>query len=127
MVLLDELIYWAEGEAACTLRVREGTPFVHEGRIEGCATLEHMAQCVAACLGYEALRGGGGVRVGMIIACKRFELFVPHLAVHDEAVVRAKRIRGNDTLSHFECRLERGDELVATAVLTLFHGERPPE
>jgi predicted hotdog family 3-hydroxylacyl-ACP dehydratase len=127
MVLLDELTHWAEGEAVCTLRIREGTPFVRDGRVDGCTTIEHMAQCVAACLGYEALRGGQGVRVGMIIACKRFELFVPHLSVGDELLVRAKRIRGNDTLSHFDCTLERGSERVACAVLTLFHGERPPE
>lgn len=127
MVLLDTLDHWAPGEASCSLQIREGTPFVEQGRVEGATTLEHMAQCVAACLGYEALLGGDGVRVGMIIGCKRFELHAPYLYVGDGATVHARRIRGNETLSHFDCRLDRGGEVFATAVLTLFHGDKPPE
>jgi predicted hotdog family 3-hydroxylacyl-ACP dehydratase len=133
MVLLDALTAWAPGRAECAMVVREQAPFVTGGVLHVPATLEHMAQAVAACLGYEAFRGGAGVRVGMIIACKRFEAHRPTLAVGDALRIRAERIRGNDTLSHFACEVRRVDprddaveEPIATATLTLFHGERPP-
>jgi predicted hotdog family 3-hydroxylacyl-ACP dehydratase len=130
MVLLDEMTDWAPGRAACRMLVREQAPFVVDGKLGAPMTIEHMAQAVAACLGYEAFRGGVGVRVGMIIACKRFEAYVPALDVGDELHISVERIRGNETLSHFECHVDRrvaGSEArVASATLTLFHAERPP-
>jgi predicted hotdog family 3-hydroxylacyl-ACP dehydratase len=129
MVLLDALTAWAPGRAECRMVVREDAPFVVDGELGAPMTIEHMAQAVAACLGYEAFQGGAGVRVGMIIACKRFEARVAALAAGDELRVRVERVRGNDTLSHFECAVWRADSReapVASATLTLFHGERPP-
>lgn len=133
MVLLDAMIDWAPGRAVCEMVVRELAPFVVEGAIGTPMLVEHMAQGVAACLGYEAYLGGVGVRVGMIIACRRFDASLPHVSVGDALRIEVKRSRGNDTLSHFECEVRRrrsgggdADEPVARATLTLFHGERPP-
>ena len=127
MVLVDGLTHWAEGEAACTLRVRERAPFVKDGKVESAVTIEYMAQTVAACLGYEALRGGGAVRVGMIIACKKFTAHAETLSVGDELVIDCKRVRGNEMLSHFDCRVSRRGEVFSEGVLTLYHAEKPPE
>ena len=63
MVLLDAMRAWAPGEATCTMRVREGMPFVKGELFDAVALMEPMAQAVAACLGYEAFQGGEGVRV----------------------------------------------------------------
>ncbi|MFM2416814.1 MAG: hypothetical protein RL385_1537 [Pseudomonadota bacterium] len=127
MILVDALLHWGKGEAICGMRIRQGAPFVHEGRVEAVVSMEYMAQAVAACLGFEALQGGEGVRVGMIIACKRFDAHVASFAVGDELTVHVKCIRGNDTLSHFACEVKREDVLCAEAVLTLLHAEKPPE
>jgi predicted hotdog family 3-hydroxylacyl-ACP dehydratase len=127
MILVDALVHWAKGEAICRIRIREGAPFVHEGRVEAVVSMEYMAQAVAACLGYEALQGGEGVRVGMIIACKRFDAHVPSFAVGDALDVHVKCIRGNDTLSHFACEVKREGRLCTDAVLTLLHAEKPPD
>lgn len=127
MVLVDELVEWAEGAATCTLTLRERAPFVREGKVESAVTMEYMAQTVAACLGYEALRGGAGVRVGMIIACKRFIAHAGSLAVDDELEIQVKRVRGNDVLSHFDCRVMRSGTLYSEATLTLYHAEKPPD
>lgn len=127
MVLVDALVHWAEGEAACKLRVRERAPFVHDGQAESAVTIEYMAQTVAACLGYEALRGGAGVRVGMIIACKKFVAHGDALAVGDELTIDVKRVRGNEMLSHFDCKVLRAGAPFSEAVLTLYHAEKPPD
>ena len=126
MILIDAMTAWSEGEASCSLRIRDRAPFVRDGRVETVVSIEYMAQAVAACLGYEALRGGAGVRVGMIIACKRFAAHVPSFAVDDALTIEVKCIRGNDTLSHFDCRVLRDGALASEAVLTLYHAEKPP-
>jgi predicted hotdog family 3-hydroxylacyl-ACP dehydratase len=126
MVLLDAMTHWAPGQATCVMRVRAGMPFVKGDALDTVALMEPMAQAVAACLGYEAFQGGEGVRVGMIIGCRKFQLELPSLDVGDELTISASRIRGSDTLSHFECETRRGEQLVATATLTLYHAEKPP-
>ena len=126
MVLLDQLLAWSKGHARCSLTVREGAPFVRERRVESVVTIEYMAQAVAACLGYEALLGGGGVRVGMIIGCKRFEAHADSLHVGDALEVEVKCIQGNEALSHFEGRVTRAGTLFSEALLTLFHAEELP-
>jgi len=126
MVLLDAMRAWAPGEATCTMRVREGMPFVKGELFDAVALMEPMAQAVAACLGYEAFQGGEGVRVGMIIGCRKFEVDVPAVSVGAELVIRVARLRGSDSLSHFECETWLREGSIARATLTLFHTERPP-
>lgn len=126
MVLLEELLEWSAGHARCRLSIREGAPFVRERKVESAVTIEYMAQAVAACLGYEALLGGAGVRVGMIIGCKRFEAHSDQLHVGDELEVDVKCIQGNEALSHFEGKVMRAGALFSEALLTLFHAEELP-
>lgn len=127
MVLLDEMVEWAPGAATCTLEIRPGTAFETAGAVDTVVSIEWMAQAVAACLGYEAFKGGEGVRVGMIVGCRKFELDRPQVLVGDALRISVDRIRGNEMISHFNCETWLGDERVAFAVLTLFHAEEPPE
>lgn len=127
MILIDALTAWSEGRATSSFVVRAHAPFVVDGTLSVPATIEHMAQTVAACLGYEAFLGGAGVRVGMIIACRRFKVHVPTLHVGEAVTIDVARVRGNDTLSHFDCEARRGETVIAAATLTLFHGAEPPE
>jgi len=126
MVLLDAMTAWSRGSAQCVATVREGAPFVREGAVESAVTIEYMAQAVAACLGYEALVSGGGVRVGMIIGCKRFEAHADELRVGDKLVIDVQCLQGNDTLSHFGCQLRRRGALFSEATLTLYHAPQIP-
>jgi predicted hotdog family 3-hydroxylacyl-ACP dehydratase len=121
MVLLDELVAWHKGYARCVALVRPFAPFVRDGRVDSVVTIEYMAQAVAACLGYEALSAGDGVRVGMIIACKRFVAHADHLRVGDALTLDVHSVQGNELLSHFDCKLSRADELFSEATLTLYH------
>ncbi|HEX4352882.1 MAG TPA: hypothetical protein VHZ95_08215, partial [Polyangiales bacterium] len=82
---------------------------------------------VAACLGYEALLGGGAVRVGMVIACKKFEAHGDELRVGDVLSIVVQSIQGNETLSHFDCKVTRAGELFSTGVLTLYHASQLPD
>ena len=123
MVLLDRVLGWSPGHVECAALVRQGARFVEGGLLPAPFMIEHMAQAVAVCLGYEAYRGGRGVRVGMIVSCRAFQAHRESAAVGDELVVRADRERGNDTLSHFQCEVRHRDHAFADATLTLFHGD----
>lgn len=126
MLVVDELVDWEAGRAECRMRLRDDAPFTRDGQVDSVVTLEYMAQAVAACLGHEAFLGGEGVRVGMIVGVRRMELLRPTVDVGAELRVIARRVRGNDTVSRFECGVLEGEETVSTAVMTLFHAEEPP-
>lgn len=123
MVLLDRILDWSPGRVECATRVCEGARFVEDGLLLAPLTIEHMAQAVAVYLGYEAYRGGRGVRIGMIVSCRAFHAHMESASVGDELMIWAERERGNETLSHFQCEVRYKDEAFADATLTLFHGE----
>ena len=123
---LDELVDWAPGRATCRLTVHEANPFVRDGALPTVALLEYMAQAVAACLGYEAYRGGDGVRVGMLIGVRKMELTADTIPLGSELSITVERSRGNEDVSTFEGVTELLGKRIATAQMTLFHAEKPP-
>jgi predicted hotdog family 3-hydroxylacyl-ACP dehydratase len=126
MVLLDALTDWQQGFARCVTTIREHAPFVTQGEVASVVSIEYMAQAVAACLGYEAITSGGGVRVGMIIACKRFEAHADTLHVGDVLEIEVRCVGGNESLSHFECKVTRAGAVFSESVLTLYHASSLP-
>lgn len=125
--MIESLEAWEPGYARCAMTIRDSTPFAQEGAVSSVVALEIMAQGVAACLGYEAFRAGGGVRVGMIIASRSFEIFEPEMRVGDALRVEVRRQRGNEDLSHFHGEVHVDTRLVSKAHMTVYHAEKPPE
>jgi predicted hotdog family 3-hydroxylacyl-ACP dehydratase len=125
---LDELVDYHDGIAKSRLVVRDGALLVHDGGVDTVVAIEWMAQTVAACLGYEAFLGGVGVRVGMVVACRQFTIGRAWIGVGECIGVTARRVRGTDDISSFagEVHDARG-ELVASALMTLVHSEKPPD
>jgi predicted hotdog family 3-hydroxylacyl-ACP dehydratase len=127
ILALDRLIEWQPGCAVASLTIRADNPFLQHGRLDAVTALEYMAQAVAACLGMEAYREGGAVRVGMVIACRQMQIERPVLELGETLTIRAEQVRGNDSVSHWQTRTDDASGTpVATATLTLVHGEKPP-
>jgi predicted hotdog family 3-hydroxylacyl-ACP dehydratase len=128
MLALDELLEWDPGFAKARLVVSEESLFVEDGKIDTVLTIEYMAQVVATCLGMGARMGGGAVRMGMVIACRKVNIERPFLNVGEELIVEATRVHGSDHSSSFraETRDAHG-QLVADATMMLIHGESLPE
>ena len=128
VLALEELTSWRLGHAEGKLTIRDTNPLVKNGKIHTVMSLEYMAQCVAACLGMEAYVEGGNVRVGMVIACRKLEIFQPELLLGETYSVKADCVRGSEVASHFDGEMRSSDgELVAVCTMTLVHGEKPPE
>lgn len=124
---LDELVAWQPGHATLRLTVQDDSLLVRDGRMHGVVTLELMAQGVAACLGHAAFRGGGGVRVGVVIACRKLVLHRSAIAVGEVLTIVVRCVRGNDSLSTYDAAISAGDGApVATATMTILHAEQPP-
>ena len=119
---------WSPGFARCSGHAfGTDTAFVTDGMASiRSALLEYMAQAVAACLGYGALKSGEDIRVGMIVACRTFEMHVEKVPIGAELLVEARRLREVDAVSNFECRVDHHDHCVATALMTLYHASEPP-
>ncbi|MEM9457080.1 MAG: hypothetical protein AAGF11_23080 [Myxococcota bacterium] len=126
MRVLEELVDWEPGRATCRMTIRQSMPFVTEGRLATVATVEYIAQAVAACLGHEAYVGGEGVRVGMLVGVRKMELHRPWLDVGSELRIDVERVRGNDEVSTFRGEIRVAGEVVVTAMTTLVHAEQPP-
>jgi predicted hotdog family 3-hydroxylacyl-ACP dehydratase len=125
---IDEVIDWSDGKMHVRLVVREGGLLVRNGGVHTAVTLELMAQAVAACLGYEAFLHGGGVRVGMVVACRKFAIARSRIEVGERLDIHVTRLRGTDDASTFEAEVHDGrGALVSSAVMTLVHGDRPPD
>jgi predicted hotdog family 3-hydroxylacyl-ACP dehydratase len=125
---LDELLRWEPGRAWLSLAVRSETLLVHGGQLASVAVLEFLAQGVAACLGYEAFRTGGGVRVGMVVAVRRMVVHRASVAVGERLELEVAAVRTSDQVSTFQtvARDAQGAPVV-TAAMTLLHAERPPD
>lgn len=127
MVWLDELVHWEPGHVRCRSTITPETAFVRDGTLSTIVLLEYMAQAVAVCLGYGALRNGEDIRVGMIVACRSFELPVDRVEVGAVLTVEARRLREVEAVSNFECSVSREDAPVATCMMTLYHASEPPD
>jgi predicted hotdog family 3-hydroxylacyl-ACP dehydratase len=125
-LVLEEMLQWELGAATLRFTVREHGLLVQDGRVDSSAALEWMAQAAAACLGHEAFRGGEGVRVGMVVGCRRLQLLRPSFAVGEQLTVVVRRTRGSDFASNFEGEVrDASDAVVAKSVMTLVHGAPP--
>lgn len=125
MLELERLVDWSPGRAECAMRIAPTSRFVVDGAIETVFLLESMGQAVASCLGYEAYRGGEGVRIGMIVSCRAFRAHVPRVAVGTALRIRVVRSLGNASTSHFDCEVDCAGTPIAAASLTLVHGPTP--
>ncbi len=126
MVWLDELVHWQPGFAQCSAEIVEETALVDEQGLNTSLLLEYMAQAVAACQGYQALKEGRGVRVGMIVGCRSFEMAQEYIPMGSQLLVEAHRERDVDSVSKFRCAVKLGDTEVASSQMILYHASQPP-
>lgn len=123
--MLDTLDAWSDGFVQCSTQVRPDSPFVKNGALSTLITLEHLAQTVAAYLGYEAHLRGKNPSIGMVVACRDFELSRASLQVGEALRIRATMVQGDIERSQFHGEVWAGEERVASGILTLVRANTP--
>jgi predicted hotdog family 3-hydroxylacyl-ACP dehydratase len=124
---LDELVSWEKGRATLRLRIREHGLLVRDGGVDACVAMELMAQGAAACLGHEAFCGGGAVRVGMVVGCRRLTLLRERFLVGEDYVVEVRAKNTSDFVSSWDAEMrDAAGVVVAKTTMTIVHAEQPP-
>lgn len=124
---LQELLHQDAGSATLRLCIEEHGLLVRGDGVDAAVALELMAQGAAACLGMDAYRGGGAVRVGMVVGCRKLVLLRPRYFVGESFTVHVRCTRTSDFASNFDGELrDAHGELVAKATMTIVHPELPP-
>jgi len=130
MILLDRILSVDGERTLCEAVIREGAAFVEPEGLRTHVTLEHMAQCVAAGAGVRSLRDGEPPRVGFLVGCRTMQIHRPWLAIGSTVRVAVDNSWGEDHFGHFAGEVHVGEELVASATLSvirLARGQKPSD
>jgi predicted hotdog family 3-hydroxylacyl-ACP dehydratase len=120
MILVDRMLSYAPGHAVCEVVLRPDSPFVEEGRVRALVAVEYMAQSVAAYAGMRSRQKGEKPALGFLLGSRDLKLAVDHLRAGDALRVDVEHVFGDDQLGSFKCKVERGAETVAEALLSVY-------
>lgn len=122
MILIDELVACSEREVACVVTVREGAPFVADGRVPALISIEYFAQTVAAFFGWRGRDNPEAFSLGMLLGTRELDLRADYFAVGDVLTITGKEQWGSGQLASFACEVLRGDEVLARAAISVLQG-----
>jgi predicted hotdog family 3-hydroxylacyl-ACP dehydratase len=121
MVLLDRVIAVDEESLCAEVRIRPDSLFCAASGVGAWVGLEYMAQTIAAFAGYTAYLRGEAVKPGFLLGARRYECTLPMFSLGSLLRVHVRRVlQSENGLGSFQCRIEYGQEEVATATLTVF-------
>jgi predicted hotdog family 3-hydroxylacyl-ACP dehydratase len=124
MRLLDEVVAAAPGAVACRVLIRSDSTFAEDGRVPGLVALEYMAQAVAAYAGLRARGQGQPVRIGYLLGSREVALPPEDFQAGDELLVEARHQFGEDAIGAFDCHVVLRGQVVASACLNVYQGDR---
>lgn len=129
MILIDELIACSEREVTCAVTIRDGAPFVVDGRVPALISIEYFAQTVAAFFGYRGRDDPTRFTMGMLLGTRELELRCDYFAVGDTLTITGVEQWGGGQLASFACEVRRAHEVLARAAISVLQGsagEPPP-
>ena len=124
MILIDELLEHSEHEVVCGVTVREGEPFVADGRVPALISIEYFAQTVAAFFAYRG-REQSEPFMGLLLGARELDLHADYLQVGDALRVAGRLTWTGGELAQFACELRRGDEVLARAAINVLQTSAP--
>lgn len=124
MILIDELLHCGPQAVVCSVTIRDGAPFVADGRVPALISIEYFAQTVAAFYGYIS-RDREQFTMGMLLGTRELELLTDYLHVGDALTVTGQELWNGGNLAQFRCELRRGPELLAHAAISVLHAGAP--
>ena len=120
MILVDRVSSFQPGRAVCEVVLRPDSPFVEEGQVRALVAIEYMAQSVAAYAGLRARTRGDAPSLGFLLGSRDLKLHVERLHAGDALRVEIEHVFGDDQLGSFKCQVQRGAEVVAEALLSVY-------
>jgi predicted hotdog family 3-hydroxylacyl-ACP dehydratase len=122
--LLDRVTAVDEDSLVATAVFTPDSQFCRDGRVGSWVSLECMAQAVGAWSGHQRLVRGAPPRIGFLLGTRRFDCRRPWLALERVFRIEVRKvIEMEDGLGQFTGQTFDGDDVVASAVLTVFSPE----
>ena len=130
MILIDQIGYYDETKAVCSVTITPNSQFYSEGEqgVPSYVGIEYMAQSIAAYANANELSEGKQVEIGFLVSTRKYKstksLFEnqSQLSIHVE-----KLYKDESGLSAFDCEIIEGDESVASARINVFQPNNPEE
>jgi predicted hotdog family 3-hydroxylacyl-ACP dehydratase len=128
MILIDELVRCDDRDVVCRVTVRDGAPFVVDGRVPALVSLEYFAQTVAALYGWRHRHSAGGFTVGMLLGTRELNLDADFFRVGDTLTISGAETWSAPPISQFRCELRRdgSDVVLASGAISVLSGGPPP-
>ncbi len=125
MSWLDQVISADDEGVVAQATIRPTSLFVRDGQLPVWAGIEYMAQTVAVWGGHRAKQQGRSIALGFLVGTRRYEVHRQSFKVGDLLRIEARcELVAENGLGMFSCRVLVGDDLVATANLSVFE---PPD
>lgn len=125
MSWLDRVISVDTERVVAEADIRESSLFVRDGQMGVWVGIEYMAQTIAAWAGNRARSEGRSVALGFLVGTRRYDVHRQGFKVGDCLRIEATcELKAENGLGMFACQLFVGDELAASANLSVFE---PPE
>ncbi len=119
MLLVDRILSISDEKVTVSLEVRKDGLFSTDGVVPAWVGIEYMAQAVAAWSGYQCLRRGEPIRIGLLLGTRHYQSNVAEFACGTELEVWAGlNFQAANDMSVFDCEI-RAPGIHATAMLNV--------
>ncbi len=124
MILLDEVLDWSENSVRAAVRIRDDAPFAVPGLgVPAHVGIEFMAQACGVFAGLEARTIGRPVQIGFLLGSRRYLAECSWFTTGQRLEICVTSIFREGPMAVFDCRIEAGEGVLATARLTCYQPE----
>ena len=128
LMLLDRVLAKDAERISVAVAIRPDSLFLLAGQgVPAHVGLEYMAQTCGAFAGLEAMARGEAVRLAYLLGSRRYRAARPWFVLGEQLLVTALLMLRDGNMAVFDCRIEAGGAELATAQLTVFQPDAPPE
>lgn len=125
-ILLDELSEWSERGVRVVVRIRDDARFAVPGLgVPVHVGIELMAQACGVYAGLEARASGRPERIGFVLGTRRYLATCSWFTFGQRLEICATPVFREGPMAVFDCRIEAGEAVLATARLTCYQPADP--
>lgn len=122
MILIDKIIDSTETQIISETRISCNSLFYEdtEQGIPAYLSIEMMAQTIAAKAGLNAVSASQPVPVGLLLGCRRYQLYQSYLRLKSRVIIHADQVMYDDTMAVYQCKMLMDNAELATAQINTF-------
>lgn len=121
IVLIDEVIEFKQGSIVSLTYIKPSTAFLENGELAIHKSIEMIAQTLGVYQGKLAELAGKKPRLGFLLGCRKFHIYVSSLKIGDKVQIVAKEsLQDEAGFGVYDCELFANDKLGVKASLNVF-------